>query len=225
MACAAAAHAETVDVTIDGAMPWVGYANVYELPTGSADRGAYVAGFFFESPRIAELPASVNGNQVTLAPNGGLGGAPASGSSFWAADGNGVLQPNRVIESNIYVDTGFSGVVLGGKTVRFTGTTLASSLASPYMAYAFIRDFVPGYQSGFKESIVALVAGQPFEVTLGTDPGHPVQYGFALVGPNADPAGLAGLGSITISAVPEPATPALLLLGALAMLGWTRRHR
>jgi hypothetical protein len=33
------------------------------------------------------------------------------------------------------------------------------------------------------------------------------------------------LRSITISAVPEPATPAMLLLGAVAMLGWTRRQR
>ena len=230
LACAAAAHAETVDVTVDGALPWVGYANVYERPTGGADRGDYESGFFCEEWRIGELPASVKGNQVALSPNSSLGGAPASGSSFWATDGNGVPQPNRVIESNVYIDTGFSGVVLGGKTVRFTGTTVASDLASPYVAspyvaYAFIRDFAPGYGDGFKESKVALVAGQPFEVTLGTEIGHPVQYGVALVGPNANPLTVADLGSITISAVPEPATPAMLLVGAVAMLGWTRRQR
>ena len=69
------------------------------------------------------------------------------------------------------------------------------------------------------------MAGQSFSLTReNTALGNPVQYGFALVGPNADPTDL-NLRSITISAVPEPATPAMLLLGAVALLGWTRRQR
>ncbi|GCL66153.1 PEP-CTERM sorting domain-containing protein [Pseudaquabacterium pictum] len=224
LACAAAAHAERVDVTVDAAMPWVGFVNLFERPAGAADRGARVDGFFLNTD-LAALPASIAGSQAMLAPNGTLGGAPRDGTDWWIADGKGGHLPNRVIEANVYVDTGFSGVALGGKTVRFSGTTLASSLAAPYVAYAFIRDFLPGYQSGYTESSVALVAGQAFELTLDTVLGHPVQYGFALVGPNADPAALGSLGSITISAVPEPATPAMLLLGAAALLGWMRRQR
>lgn len=217
LACATAASAQTADVTIDAAMPWTGFLNLYERPTGGADRGAYVEGIFLGA-RHDLLPAAITGNSVTLAPNSIAGGPPRDEPSWWVSDGGDGFLPNRVLEANFYVDTGFSGVVLDGKTVRFTGITLASSLAAPYVAYAFIRDFLPGYQSGYTEASVALIAGQAFEVSLDTTLGHPVQYGFALVGPNADPNALASLGSITISAVPEPATPAMLLLGAAALL-------
>jgi hypothetical protein len=66
-----------------------------------------------------------------------------------------------------------------------------------------------------QEILVPLAAGQMFDLEAATSVGDAVQYGFALVGPNADPRTAESLGSISISAVPEPSTLAL----ALALLG------
>ena len=111
LACAAAAHAETVDVTIDGSMRWVGYVNVFERPS------TYAYGLYLEDS-IADLPASVKGTEVTLAPNSILGGAPGSDPLWWESDGKVGFVAKRVIEANVYVDTGKGGGALGGKTVR-----------------------------------------------------------------------------------------------------------
>jgi hypothetical protein len=125
----------------------------------------------------------------------------------------------------VYVDTGFSGVPLSGNTIHFTGLTVENSLAAPYVGYAWIRDFSLDYSVLRNQVITPLVAGQAFDLSMLTLSGGAVQYGFALVGPNADPAMLAGLGTIAISAVPEPATPAMLLVGALVVGAWVRRQR
>ena len=108
LACAAAAHAETVNVTVDGSMRWVGYVNVFERPS------TYAYGLYLEDS-IADLPASVKGNEVTLAPNSILGGAPGSDPLWWESDGKVGFVAKRVIEANVYVDTGKGGGALGDR--------------------------------------------------------------------------------------------------------------
>jgi hypothetical protein len=225
-ACTTAAAAETIYVTVDSSSPWVGFANVFELPADpGTGRGAYWQGIFLDS-NIAALPASVAANVATLAPNAIFGGEPMAGSpDWWTPDGLGGFTPNKVIEANVYVDTGFSGVALSGNTIHFAGLTVESSLAAPYVGYAWIRDFSLDYSVLRNQVITPLVAGQAFDLSMVTLSGGAVQYGFALVGPNADPSALPGLGTISISAVPEPATPAMLLVGALLVGAWVRRQR
>jgi hypothetical protein len=126
---------------------------VFERPS------TYVDGFFLED-NIAALPASVKGNQVTLAPNSSLGRRTRQWIPLLVPvrRQRSGFQPNRVIEANVYVDTGLGGGALGGKTVRFTGTTLASSLrprrTSPTPSSASFRQ--PGYGDGYEQSIVPL---------------------------------------------------------------------
>jgi hypothetical protein len=115
-------------------------------------------------------------------------------------------------------------VALAGETVRFTGITSASSLAAPYAAYAFIREFTSDYSFMVNEVLVLLEDGEAFGLEALTTFGNAVQYGFALVGPNADPRTVLSLGSISISAVPEPSTVALVLLGAMAAASRSRRR-
>jgi hypothetical protein len=225
-ACTTAAAADTVHVTVNSSLPWIGFVNVFELPAvPGTDRGAYWQSIFVET-NIAALPASVAADVATLAPNAIFGGEPMAGNpDWWTPDGFGGFTPNKVMEANVYVDTGFGGGALSGNSVNFTGMTLDSSLAAPYVAYAWIRDFSLDYSLLRNEAITPLTAGQTFDLWLDTMAGGAVQYGFALVGPNADPAMLQGLGTISIGAVPEPATPAMLLLGALVVGAWVRRQR
>lgn len=56
-----------------------------------------------------------------------------------------------------------------------------------------------------------------------TDVGNNVQYGFALFDPNAVPSTVS-LGSISIGAVPEPSTLAMVLLAALGVATWSCRR-
>lgn len=201
-----AASAGVVNVTVMDSSPWIGFVNRWELPTvGGTDRGAYLGGVFLGS-NIAALPASVLGNIATMSPNATLGAAPT-----------------ELVEANLYVDSGTGGPALAGETVRFTGTTLSSTLAAPYIAYAFIREFSAGYTVMLDEELVPLVAGQGFDFSMDTDVGNNVQYGFALFGPNAVPSTVS-LGSISIGAVPEPSTLAMVLLAALGVATWSRRR-
>jgi PEP-CTERM motif len=200
------AGAGVVNVTVKDTSAWIGFVNRWELPTVTGtDRGAYLGGLPLGSD-IAALPATVSGNIATLFPNAVPGGTPT-----------------EVSESNLYVDSGAGGPPLAGETVRFTGTTLTSTLAAPYVAYAFIREFSAGYSFLIEEELVTLVAGQAFDFSMDTDVGNNVQYGFALFGPNAVP-GTVSLGSIAIGAVPEPSTLAMVLLGALGLATRSRRR-
>jgi PEP-CTERM motif len=223
------AGAGVTDITIDAALPWNGFINVYQLPTtAGADRGGYVFGQFLGT-NLAALPASILGDTVTMAPNGTFGVDPGDTSNpfwadWWAPDSSGGLAANKVIEANLYVDTGLGGPPLAGETVRWSGIASASSLAAPYVAYAFIREFTNGYGATPDEVSVPLVAGQAFWLEKATASTSPVQFGFAFVGPNADAQSVGRLGSITISAVPEPSTLALALLGVLGIAAWSRRR-
>ncbi len=75
-------------------------------------------------------------------------------------------------------------------------------------------------------------AGEAFKVTLaiGAGIGHHAQYwrcpgrGFEVRGPNVRSAGVASLGWVTVSAVPEPATLLLMAVGALGLALRQRRN-
>jgi hypothetical protein len=109
---------------------------------------------------------------------------------------------------------------LAGQTVFFTGLVLGNTLVSPYTSTAFIKVFAPDYSS-FTSVTAPLVAGA-FNLSFATAAGSHVQYGFETIGPNARLAEVAGLGSVQITAVPEPATAALVLGGIACLVGWRR---
>lgn len=218
------AQAATVEVGVDPSLPWVGYVNIHELPTDPGqDRGAYVAGVFLGAS-IEFVPAAFGGSTLVLGVST-LGGVPPGDPFWWQPDGSGGFAANKVLESNVYLDEGFTGIDLSGMTVSFSGSTLSQDLPAGYAVYAWIRDFDPGYAGLRSSSTVQLVEGQTFTVELPTSVDGVVQYGFAVVGPNADPGSVLPGQTVTIAAIPEPGTWAMLLAGGGLLAGLGRRAR
>jgi hypothetical protein len=188
---------------IDPGKPWGGWMNVYSLVGGNA-QGGWVAG---SSWGTADLTAAMSGGTLTLGPNVNTWNP---GDPYWVTPGG---QPNKWMEANFLVD---AGTTLAGNSVTFAGSTIANTLASPYSAVAFIKEFTSGY-GWIGMDTAPLTDGAPFSVTRNIGAGNVTQYGFMLLGPNANPATVGPLGKVTLALIPEPAGVALLALGLLAL--------
>jgi hypothetical protein len=212
--CAALGSALTgnaATVSVDPGAPWLGFMNVFELPSNG---GAYVFGSVWGT---ADLVATFAGPVLTLTPN-----TINDPSSFWYQGGGGPGSPgNKTMDANMYVEeTG----PLSGQMVTFTGVVLANTLVSPYTSVAFIKDFAPDY-STFTMTTAPLVNGI-FSITHPTDPGvgRHVQYGFETIGPNVWITDVGLMGSVQITAIPEPSALALLGIAGLGLLRIQRRR-
>ena len=127
------------------------------------------------------------------------------------------------MDGAIYNET--TGVYVGA-SVTFTFDVLANTLASGYSADAFVKDFGPGYAYNGERTVNLTPGTDSVNYPLtGSNPGEIVQFGFELIGPDANPATVASLGSVEIAPVPEPTTLALAGLGLLGMLGIRMRRR
>lgn len=203
-------HAQ-VQVTVDPGASWVGYMNVFELP---ANGGGFLWGSGWGT---ADLVATFSGATLTLTPN--TIGDP---DPYWYVGGGGPgAAGNKIMEANMYVEnTG----AWNGQNVTFSGVVLDNTLVSPYTSIAFIKDFAPDYSS-FNVISAPLIAGE-FSINLDTiaDPARHVQFGFTTVGPNVWVTDVGQLGSVQITAVPEPTIPALLTLGAAGFVWWRRQR-
>lgn len=213
LSCAALGIAGTsfgVTVTVDPSATWNGYANVSELPSNG---GAYVFGSVWGT---ADLVATFSGPVLTLKPN-----SVNDPSPFWyTPSGAPGATGNKIFEANMYVEqTG----TLSGQSVTFTGNVLSNNLASSHTSIAFIKDFAPDYSS-FNIATAPLTPGV-FNVNLNTaaGAGRHVQYGFQTVGPTVWITDVGQFGSVNVTAVPEPASIGLALvgvIGCLASLRW-----
>ncbi len=189
-----AAQSQTTNVYVDPSQTWVGYMNVFDLP---ANGGA----FEFGQPwGTADLPASFNGSLLTLGPNVNT---YAAGNTYWTnPDGSG----NKTCDASFYVQND----ALAGDTITFSGYCNSNTLVSPYTSVAFIKDFAPDYSSSVPIT-ASLVTGQTFSITLATSAGDHIQYGFETIGPDANPATVASLGSVVVSSnavvPPPPSSP------------------
>lgn len=193
-----ASAAQAVNLTLNGADPYQGYMNVFNLPS---DGGAYQ----FGSPwGTADLNASFSGDVLTFTPN--TIGDP---NPYWYIGGGGPGAPgNKIMDANMYVEPAGS---LPGQTVVFSGMVLSNSLTSAHTCKAFIRDFAPDFSSVSEQSVVLGAPGS-FSITLNTinDPARHVQYGFQMVGVNVWVTDVAQFGSVVIgptqAVAAEPAT-------------------
>jgi hypothetical protein len=163
------------------------------------------------------LPAVFSGDTLTLSPNVNT---YAPGDTYWVnPDGTGANQ----MDGAIYNET--TGLYVG-TSVTFSFDVLANTLVSGYSADAFIKDFGPGYSYNGEQTVNLTPGTESVTYALtGNDPGEIVQFGFELIGPDANPATVASLGSVEIAPVPEPTTMALGGLGLLGLLGSQIRRR
>jgi hypothetical protein len=196
--------AQTI-VNVDPASPWVGYMNVFNLPSAG---GAYQFG---SSWGTADLRAAFAGNTLTFAPCTNVW---ETTDTYWVqADG---VTPNKTMDANMYVQND----ALAGQTVSFLGSTVANTLSGQYTVDAFIKDFNSSY-SLVGSATVQLVPGQFFDFSLATLAGDHIQYGFEMIGPDANPFTAGSLGFVQV--VPEPSTLALVGIGLAAPLFIRRR--
>jgi MYXO-CTERM domain-containing protein len=209
---ASAAQAVVVGVGNSSA-PWLGFMNVYELPSNGG-------GFVFPSGwGVADLRTQFNdpAQEVTMLPN--TIGDPAG---FWYIGGGGPgAAGNKIMEANLYQQ--LSDGSLSGTSVTFNGFVTSNTLTSAHEAKIFIRDFAPDFSS-VNEIIIPAPASGAFSLTLNTLPGagRNVQWGMQLKGVNVWATDTAPFGSITYSPIPTPG--ALAVAGVLGLAA-TRRRR
>jgi hypothetical protein len=197
-----AAGAAVVTVS-DSSGPWLGFMNVFELPSNG---GGYVFGSGWG---VSDLVANFNdgAGQLTLAPN-----SVNDPSTFWYQGGGGPGHPgNKIMDANLYIE---STGGLSGQLLTFQGDVLSNTFTSAHQARIFIRDFAPDYSS-VVESSISLTPG-PFSVSLFTLPGatRHVQYGFQVRGENVWITDVAPFGTAVI-ATPAPGSLALLAMTGL----------
>lgn len=173
---------------------WIGYMNVFQLP---ADGGGYEYGSPWE---VASLKTIVNvaENTMSLQPNFNQY-ADNPTDAYWV--NQTTMEGNKDMEAVTFVEPGES---FNGQDLTFSGTVMANTLDDGYTATFFIKALDPNndYQDALGGSkIVDLPESGSFSVSAtGAElaSGLLVQYGFAVRGPNANPADEATLGSVSI---------------------------
>jgi len=204
-------HTKAATYTVDPSAPWIGFMNVFELPSNG---GGYAFGGVWGT---ADLTASFSGPVLTLGPNTINDPAP-----YWYIGGGGPGAPgNKIMDANFYQDFGGS---LAGQTVTFEGVVLANSLTSAHTSVAFIKDFAPDFSSSISTTIPLTPGAFSISAVMLNDPNRHVQIGFQTIGVNVWATDVGPFGSVQITAVPEPASAALML-GGVACLLMARRNK
>ena len=174
-------------VVADASAEYLGYANVFET---IANGGAFVFGSEWG---VADLKSVVDAGagSVTIQPNFN---AYNASDPFWVDPATGL--GNKVFEGNTFIENNTN---LIGSELTFTGGVASNTLDPSYVAIAFIKVFNADF-SVLKLETSPLVAGQDFSITYtNVEPEDTtIQYGYQVLGLNANPADEAALGSVVI---------------------------
>jgi Immunoglobulin domain len=185
------ANAQTT-VGIDPTYGWIGYMNVFGINgDGSPNYGA----FQFGQPwGTADLRAAFSGTNLYITLNTNVW---ETNDTYWVQN----EQANKWMDASFYVQN--DG--LAGQAVTFVGTCASNTISAPdATSTAFIKDFTPSY-SGNYSATANLVSGQPFSITLYTNPGDHIQFGFETQGPDVNPTNLVNTGIVILNeGSPDP---------------------
>ena len=172
-------------VSVDAGAAWIGYANVFDPATGD-----FIFGEAWGVPDIKSVVDAAGGT-VTLQPNFNTYNAQ---DPFWVDPATGLGA--KIFEGNTYVEDN----TLAGEELTFSGNVNSNTLDSEYDALAFIKVFNANYS--VLKIATAPLTGSTFEVVFtDVNPAEDavVQYGFQVIGLNANPDDEATLGSVVVS--------------------------
>ena len=173
---------------------WLAFMNVFQLP---ADGGGYEFGSPWEIDKLKTL-VNIAENTISLQPNFNTY-AENSGDAYWV--NQSTMMGNKDMEANTFAEPGAS---FNGQDLTFSGAVMANTLADGYTATFFIKALDPNndYQDALGGAKIAeLPESGNFTVSAtGAElaAGLVIQYGFAVRGPNANPANEAMMGSVRI---------------------------
>jgi hypothetical protein len=174
-------------VSVDAGAAWLGYANIFDPATGD-----FVFGEPWGVPDIKTV-VDAGAGTLTLQPNFNTYAANPT-DPFWVDQTTGLGA--KIFEGNSYIEDNS----LAGVELTFSGNVNSNTLDGAYDAVAFIKVFNANY-SVLKQATVPL-NGANFEVVFtDVNPAEDavVQYGFQIIGLNANPDDEATLGSVVVS--------------------------
>lgn len=184
------------EVDFDAADTWIGYMNVFDLPSAG---GAYQFGSQWA---VADMQATLTDDAITntleLQPNFNTY-ADNPTDPFWVDQSTGA--GNKFMEASTFVEPGAS---FNESHVTFRGDIYSYDLVSDYSVEVFIKALDPnnGYQDALGGSAtMPLPTSGSFEVSAAASDlaaGLIIQYGFTVKGPNANPLQEDSLGSAVI---------------------------
>jgi len=160
----------------------LGYMNVFDL----ANNYQFGSGW-----ALADIKTTEDAMEcIVLQPNFNVWNAA---DPYWVQGGVG----QKNMESNSYYEDN----TLIGQNVTFIGNVTNATINPAYTVIAFIKVLDPalGFATTLFQSTPLTAAG-PFSVmaTIPNTPGLIVQYGYQVVGVNANPANEAALGNVTV---------------------------
>ena len=182
-------------VSVDASAVWAGYANWADPSTGN-----FVGGGVWG---IADIKTVVDpaAGTLTLQPNFNTY-ADNPTDPYWVDQATGLGA--KLFEGNSYVQNGDPDnsvpCDLCGEELTFSGNVNSNTLDSEYDALAFIKVFNANYS--VLKIATAPLTGANFEVVFtDVNPAEDavVQYGFQIIGLNANPDDEATLGSVVVS--------------------------
>ena len=174
-------------VSVDAGGNWLGYANIFDPATGD-----YIFG---EPWGIQDIKTVVDAGAgtLTLQPNFNTY-ADNPTDPFWVDQTTGLGA--KLFEGNSYIEDNS----LAGAELTFSGNVNSNTLDAGYDAIAFIKVFNANYS--VLKIATAPLTGANFEVVF-TDVNAAedavVQYGFQIIGLNANPDNEAALGNVVVS--------------------------